>query len=122
MTNVPEYSEKKSGDLDAAHGHILSEKDYQAFLNVYVQQKDKRAYLKYLYNLFKDYNENFLGYFYKVANDRLNKEYQRLHDLLSTDADSGNTELIILTELKQIVNDVLRDATMIQEELDQTEN
>lgn len=111
-----------SSDLEAANGRILSEKDYQAFLNVYVQQSNKKEYLKYLYKLFKDYNENFLGYFYKVANDRLNKEYKRLQELLSVDPETGSSELIVVTELKQLVNDVLRDATLIQEEEDRMEN
>jgi hypothetical protein len=107
-----------STDQEAASGRILTEKDYQAFLNVYIQQSNRREYLKYLYSLFKDYNENFLGYFYKTANDRLNKEYKRLHDLLTNDPDMGSSELIIITELKQLVNDVLRDATLIQDEND----
>jgi hypothetical protein len=105
-------------DLEAANGRILTERDYQAFLNVYIQQSNKREYLKYLYKLFKEYNENFLGYFYKVANDRLNKEYKRLQELLSSDPEMDSSELIVVTELKQLVNDVLRDATLIQEEED----
>lgn len=107
-----------NNDQEAASGRILTEKDYQAFLNVYIQQSDRRAYLRYLYTLFRDYNENFLGYFYKTANDRLNKEYKRLHDILSNNPDPGSSELIIITEMKQLVNDVLKDATLIQEEED----
>ncbi|MBK7029692.1 MAG: hypothetical protein IPH45_10955 [Bacteroidales bacterium] len=49
-----------STDQEAASGRILTEKDYQAFLNVYIQQSNRKEYLKYLYGLFKDYNENFL--------------------------------------------------------------
>ena len=109
-----------STDQEAASGRILTEKDYQAFLNVYIQQSNRREYLRYLYSLFIDYNENFLGYFYKTANDRLNKEYRRLHDILANNPNSDSGELIVLTELKQLVNDVLQDATMIQEEMDQT--
>jgi len=108
-----------STDQEAASGRILTDKDYQAFLNVYIQQSNRREYLRYLYSLFIHYNENFLGYFYKTANDRLNKEYKRLHDMLASNPDSGNSELIVLTEMKQLVNDVLQDATLIQEEMDQ---
>jgi len=108
-----------SSDQEAASGRILTEKDYQAFLNVYIQQSNRREYLRYLYTLFIHYNENFLGYFYKTANDRLSKEYKRLHEILAGNPDPGNNELIVLTELKQLVNDVLRDATLIQEEMEQ---
>jgi hypothetical protein len=111
-----------SDDLEAANGRILSEKDYQAFLNVYIQQSNKRDYLRYIYNLFKDYNENFMGYFYKTANDRLSKEYRRLHELLANSPDMGSSELIVITELKQLVNDVLQDATLIQDEEERTAN
>jgi hypothetical protein len=111
-----------SNDLEEAIGRILTEKDYQAFLNVYIQQSNKKEYMKYLYKLFKEYNENFLGYFYKTANDRLSKEYRRLHELLINDPGIDSSELIIITELKQLVNDVLRDATLIQEEEDKLES
>ena len=109
-----------SDDLETANGRILTEKDYQAFLNVYIQQSNRREYLKYIYSLFKANNENFLGYFYKTANDRLSKEYRRLHYLLVEEPDTGSSELIIITELKQLVNDVLRDATLIQDEDERT--
>lgn len=105
-----------SNDLEAASGRILTEKDYQAFLNVYIQQNNRREYLKYIYGLFKENNESFLGYFYKIANDRLNKEYKRLQEIMSSQPDLGSSELIVVTELKQLVNDVLRDATLIQDE------
>jgi hypothetical protein len=111
-----------SDDLETANGRILTEKDYQAFLNVYIQQNNRREYLKYIYNLFKEYNENFLGHFYKTANDRLSKEYRLLHELLVNTPDMGSSELIVITELKQLVNDVLRDATLIQDEEDRLEN
>jgi len=105
-----------SDDLETASGRILTEKDYQAFLNVYIQQNNKREYLKYIYSLFKEYNENFLGHFYKTANDRLSKEYKRLHEILANEPDMNSSELFLITELKQLVNDVLRDATLIQDE------
>ncbi|NVO19272.1 MAG: hypothetical protein HXX13_06200 [Bacteroidetes bacterium] len=105
-----------SDDYEAASGRILTDKDYQAFLNVYIQQNNKKEYLKYIYGLFKDNNENFLGYFYKTANDRLSKEYKRLQDIMTNQPDMGSSELIFVTELKQLVNDVLRDATLIQDE------
>ena len=107
---------------EAASGRILTEKDYQAFLNVYIQQSNRRDYLKYLYNLFKKDNENFLGFFYKTANDRLSREYRRLHEVLANEPDLNSSELIVITELKQLVNDVLRDATLIQDEDERTEN
>ncbi|MBK7214237.1 MAG: hypothetical protein IPH88_13250 [Bacteroidales bacterium] len=103
-------------DLEEATGRILTQKDYQAFLNVYIQQSNRKEYLKYLYKLFREYNENFLGTFYKTANDRLSKEYVRLHELLASNPDMGSSELIVITELKQLVNDVLKDATLIQDE------
>jgi hypothetical protein len=111
-----------SDDLEAANGRILSDKDYQAFLNVYIQQNNRREYLRYIYQLFKEYNDNFLGFFYKTANDRLSKEYKRLHELLVNSPDMGSNELISITELKQLVNDVLRDATLIQDEEERAAN
>jgi uncharacterized membrane-anchored protein YhcB (DUF1043 family) len=105
-----------SDDFETANGRILTEKDYQAFLNVYIQQNNRREYLKYIYKLFKEYNENFLGHFYKTANDRLSKEYKRLHELLANEPDMNSSELFLITEMKQLVNDVLRDATLIQDE------
>jgi len=111
-----------SDDFEAATGRILTEKDYQAFLNVYIQQSNRREYMRYIYNLFKACNENFLGYFYKTANDQLSREYRRLHELLVNEPDMGSSELIVITELKQLVNDVLRDATLIQDEDERTEN
>jgi hypothetical protein len=107
-----------STDQEAASGRILSDKDYQAFLNVYIQQNNRKEYLTYLYRLFRDYNENFLGYFYKTANDRLNKEYKRLQEVMENSPDRSSSELLIITELKQLVNDVLKDATLIQDEED----
>jgi hypothetical protein len=109
-------------DFETANGRILTERDYQAFLNVYIQQSNKREYLKYIYKLFKENNENFLGYFYKTANDRLSKEYKQLHELLVSTPDMGSSELIVITELKQLVNDVLRDATLIQDEEERAES